>query len=102
MTSAVTIRIWQSGQRGRWIGKSSGSGFVVLGMAKKVIPPRNTCLFGARPKLEISFRAIQAAAISLGQGRWPAGNFAGKNGSHRPKVRETLLLPRDDSSITFL
>src|SRR5882757_9455677 len=34
-TSAVIIRIWQSGQRGRWIGKSSGSGLGILGMIGK-------------------------------------------------------------------
>jgi hypothetical protein len=33
--TVVVIRIWQSGQRGRWAGSSSGSGFVILGMAKK-------------------------------------------------------------------
>ena len=55
VTAAVIIRVWQFGQRGRWIGNSSGSGFVVPSMTKKVIPPRNPCLSGARPKIEITF-----------------------------------------------
>jgi hypothetical protein len=34
-TAAVIIRVWQVGQRGRWIGKSSGSGFFQLPIAAK-------------------------------------------------------------------
>jgi hypothetical protein len=34
-TAAVIIRVWQVGQRGRWIGKSSGSGFFQLPITAK-------------------------------------------------------------------
>jgi hypothetical protein len=34
VTAAVIIRVWQSGQRGRWIGSSSGSGFLIPAMAQ--------------------------------------------------------------------
>ena len=35
VTAVLIIRIWHLGQRGRWVGKSSGSG---LGMAVSVAP----------------------------------------------------------------
>jgi hypothetical protein len=53
-TAAVFNRIWQLGQRGRWIGNSSGSGLVVPGMTGKVIPLQIPCLSRSRPKIEIT------------------------------------------------
>jgi len=64
-TATVIIRVWHLEQRGRWIGKSSGSGFLQLPMTAKIAPALNICLSGCRRRSSKIVTSIERDADAI-------------------------------------
>jgi hypothetical protein len=97
-TAAVIIRVRHLEQRGRWIGKSSGSGFFQLAISAKVAPIFYIGLSGRQPQVPQNFVTGRGPALDrypISERREKAPPLAGRQGlprcgrpgEHRPHLQ---------------